>query len=151
MTRQTVRDGDGTRYLLLKRSAEASLVRNPETGERLQLPNDELELVESASTVDTILRPIPDNVVSLVTAIHEDRALALLVELDAEGPMSVRTLLSAYDFCESDLHGLLGELTAAGLIEETTVVGERGYETTETAGDALDSLLFGGNTRSVER
>ncbi len=140
MTRRTVEDTDGTRYLLLKRSAESSLVRNPETGERLHLPNEELELVETASTVDTILRPIPEESVSLVTAVHEERTLALLLELDAEGPMSVRTLLSAYDFCESDLHGLLGELTAAGLIEETRVMGERGYETTETASEALDVL-----------
>lgn len=140
MSRRTVRDGDGNRYLLLKRSGDASLVRNPETGERFHRPNEELEFVEDATTADTVLRAIPEAVVSLVTAVHDERALALLLELDAEGPMSVRTLLSAYDFCESDLHGLLGELTAAGLIEETTVVGERGYETTETASDALDSL-----------
>lgn len=140
MTRQTVEDSDGTRYLLLKRSAESSLVRDPETGERLHLPNEELDVVESAVTADTVLRGLPDEVVSLVTAVHDERALALLLELDAEGPMSVRTLLSAYDFCESDLHGLLGELTAARLIEETTVVGERGYETTEATSDALAAL-----------
>lgn len=140
MTLRTVEDREGTRYLLLKRSAESSLVRNPETGERRHLPNEELSVVESAPTADTVLRGIPDEVVSLVTAVHEEPALALLVELDAEGPMSVRSLLSTYEFCESDLHGLLAELTAAGLIEETQVVGERGYETTETASAALSSL-----------
>jgi hypothetical protein len=140
MTRQTVEDGDGTRYLLLKRSAESSLVRNAETGEHLHLPNGEIEAVEDAATVDTVLRTIPEELVSLVTAVHDERALALLVELDEEGPMSVRTLLSAYDFCESDLHGLVAELRAAGLVVEATVHGERGYETTETASEALESL-----------
>jgi hypothetical protein len=140
MTRRTVEDTDGNRYLLLKESAESSLVRDTETGERRHVPNEELTTLEDASTVETVLAALPANVVTLVTAVHDERMLALLSELDADGPMSVRTLLAAYDFCESDLHGMLAELTAAGLIEETTVVGERGYETTETASDALDAL-----------
>lgn len=133
-------DTEGRRYLLLKQSKTSSLVRDPETGERLHLPSEELDVVDDVSTTDTVLRAVPDAVVSLVTAVHDERALALLVELEHEGPMSVRTLLSAYDFCESDLHGLLAELTVAGLVEETTVVGERGYETTEMANDALELL-----------
>jgi len=140
MKRQPVRDGEGNRYLLLKQSAESSLVRDPETGERTHIPTDELEPVTDESPLEASLGPIPDDVVWLLTAVHEDRALALLLELDAEGPMAVRTLLSAYDFCESDLHGLLGELRAAGLVAETTVGGERGYETTATARNALSTL-----------
>lgn len=140
MSRRPVRDGDGNRYLLLKQSNESSLVRDAETGERKHLPTDDLEPVEDGSTVATVLESIPDEVVTLITAAHEERALALLVELDAEGPMAVRTLMAEYDFCESDLHGLLGELQAAELIAEVTVVGERGYETTSTATQALDHL-----------
>lgn len=140
MTRRTVEDTDGNRYLLLKESTESSLVRDPETGERHHVPNEDLTTLEDASTVETVLAGVPEDAVTLVTAVHDERMLALLSELDADGPMSVRTLLAAYDFCESDLHGMLAELTAAGLIEETTVVGERGYETTETASAALDSL-----------
>ena len=140
MTRRTVEDTDGNRYLLLKESTESSLVRDPETGERHHVPNEDLTTLEDASTVETVLAGVPEDIVSLVTAVHDERMLALLSELDADGPMSVRTLLAAYDFCESDLHGMLAELTVAGLIEETTVVGERGYETTETASAALDSL-----------
>lgn len=98
------------------------------------------ETVEESVTADTVLDGVPDAVVSLVTAVHDERALALLVELDEAGPTSVRTLLSTYEFCESDLHGLLGELTAAGLVEETRVAGERGYETTGTASEALETL-----------
>ena len=140
MTRRTVTDSDGTRYLLLKQSVESSLVYDPETGEQFHRPNAELELTADASAAETILRAVPEEVVTLVTAVHDKRALALLLELERDGPMSVRTLLSAYDFCESDLHGLLAELTIAGLVEETDVAGERGYETTEVADEALDHL-----------
>lgn len=138
--RRTVVDGGGNRYLLLKRSAESSLVRDPGTGERFHLQNDELTVLEDASTAETVLRAVPEEVVAVVTAVHDERALALLWELDAEGPMSVRTLLASYDFCESDLHGLLAELTVAGLLEDTEVGGERGYDATDAAGEALAHL-----------
>jgi len=75
-----------------------------------------------------------------VTAPRDDRALGLLLELDADGPIPVRTLLSSSGLCESDLHGLLAELRAAGLVTETEVAGERGYETTDAASDALERL-----------
>lgn len=140
MSRQPVEDDTGQRYLLLKRSGESSLVRNVDTGERTHLSNDRLEPVEEASTVETILAGVPEELQTLVTAVHDDRSLALLLELDTEGPMAVRQLLSAYDFCESDLHGLLAELQAAGLIVETTVTGERGYETTDEATTALATV-----------
>jgi len=139
VSRRPVRDAAGNRYLLLKRSGESSLVRDPETGERQHLPNDEIELL-AESAVPTVLDAVPDEVVTLVTAVHDERVLAVLLELDAEGPMAVRTLLAEYDFCESDLHGLLGELQAAGLVAETTVVGERGYETTAAGERALTAL-----------
>jgi phage FluMu protein gp41 len=69
---------------------------------------------------------------------HDDRALALLGEIDADGPFAVRTLLSRHDLCESDLHGLCAELRAAGLLAEAEVAGERGYRTTERAREALE-------------
>lgn len=134
--RRTVEDEAGNRYLLLKRSGDSSLVRDPETGERRHLPTESLDAVD-AGAVETILAPVPDAVVTLLTAVHDDRALALLREIDTEGPIAARTLLESYDFCESDLHGLLGELRAAGLVAEQTVAGERGYESTETAREAL--------------
>ncbi|WP_336326615.1 DUF7346 family protein [Halovenus sp. HT40] len=140
MSRRPVEDDSGTRYLLLKQSSESSLVRNIETGEREHIPNDELDGLEDTSTLDAILTPVPEAVRTLLSAVHDDRALAVLLELDSEGPMGVRQLLSAYDFCESDLHGLLAELQAAGLIEETTVAGERGYAATDSATEALAML-----------
>lgn len=140
MSRRPVEDDSGTQYLLLKQSSESSLVRNVETGEREHIPNDELTGLDDTSTLDAILTPVPEDVQTLLSAVHDDRALAVLLELDTEGPMGVRQLLSAYDFCESDLHGLLAELQAAQLIEETTVAGERGYAATDSAATALDVL-----------
>jgi hypothetical protein len=140
VTRRTVRDEDGTQYVLLKESGESSLVRDPATGERLYLPTDTLEVVDGEPPLRTAARALPADVRTLLVAVPDDRALGLLLELDAEGPMAVRTLLSAYDLCESDLHGLLAELRAAGLLAEATVGGERGYETTATASDAIAKL-----------
>jgi hypothetical protein len=140
VSRHPVEDDSGTRYLLLKQSSESSLVRNLDTGEREHIPNDRLDGLDDTSTLDAILTPIPEAVRHLLSAVHDDRSLALLLELDSAGPMAVRQLLSAYDFCESDLHGLLAELQAAGLIEETTVAGERGYDATEQAATALARL-----------
>jgi len=138
---RTVRDETGDRYVLLKRSAESSLVRDPETGERTHLPNDSLTPVEGESPLSTTAGCVPEPVRTLVTAVPDDRALGLLVHLEDRGPLPVRTLISTTDLCESDLHGLLAECRAAGLVAETTVAGERGYETTETAGTALDRIV----------
>jgi len=52
----------------------------------------------------------------------------------------VPDLLDSYDLCESDLHGLLGEFRAAGLVQEAEVFGQRGYDATETASDAVELL-----------
>lgn len=75
-----------------------------------------------------------------MTCIRDDRALSLLDEIDTQGPVSVRALLSMQDFCESDLHGICAEFRAAGLLEEHEVSGERGYHTTERAHEALERL-----------
>lgn len=138
---RTVSDEDGNRYVLLKESADSSLVRDPETGERRHLDTESLSTVDGESPLSTTARAVPDAVRTLLTAVPDDRALGLLVHLDAEGPTGVRTLLDSTDLCESDLHGLLVEFQAAGLIEETTVFGERGYQVTETAERGLAAVL----------
>lgn len=140
MTGRVVRDGDGTRYILEKRSTESSRVRDPETGERLHLPNTELEPVEGASPLRVAAEILPGETVALVTGVPNERALGLLVEVDARGPTAVRTLLDSTALCESDLYGLLVALQAADLLAEVSVAGERGYETTETASAALERL-----------
>lgn len=137
---RTVRDGDGRRYVLLKESGELSLVRDPASGERRHVPTETLERVDGESPLETAAGTVPESVRRVLTAVRDERALGLLIELDRRGPLAVRTLLSATDLCESDLHGLLAEFRAAGLITERQVTGERGYDTTERASDALDSL-----------
>lgn len=129
----------GKRYLLVKQSGESSLVRDPETGDEQYLPNDELEATgESPLTVAA--RRVPDPVRRVVTAVHSEQTLGVLVELDERGPLSVREILGAYDLCESDIHGTFGELRAAGLVEEATVNGERGYGLTEAGKEGLAGL-----------
>ena len=133
---RTVRDEDGTRYVLLKRSAESSRVRDPETGAERYLPNEALTPVD-ASPLATVAQGLPEDVRRAVLACRDERALGLLVEFVDRGPLSVRTLLDAYDLCESDLHGLVAEFRAAGRLAETTVAGERGYEPTDAAREAV--------------
>jgi hypothetical protein len=139
VTGHVVRDGEGTRYILEKRSADSSRVRDPETGERSHLPNDALEPVDT-SPLCVATDTLSGEAVTLVTRVPNERALGLLVELDERGPTGVRRLLDVTDLCEGDLHGLLAALQAGGLLAEVTVAGERGYETTETASAALDRL-----------
>ena len=130
---------DGDSYLLLKRSTDESLVRDPETGETRYLPTDAL-----TTTGDPPLalsaRQVPEPTRRLLTAVRSERALGVLLELDERGPLSVRTVLAEYDLCESDFHGLFGEFRAAGLVAETEVDGERGYRLTDRGREGLATL-----------
>lgn len=137
---RTVEAPDGARYLLVKQSSESSLVRDPATGEERHLPNEDLEPVTDASPLATAARAVPDSLRRVLTATPDERALGLLLELDAQGPTDVRVLLDRYELCESDLHGLLAEFRAAGLVREAEVPGGRGYETTDEAAEALATL-----------
>jgi len=137
---RTVEDETGRRYLLRKRSAESSLVFDPETGDERYVSNARLSDVGGESPLETAARTVSDQVRTLLSAVHDDDGLGLLLELDRRGPLPVHELMATYDLCESDLHGRIAELRVAGLIEEVNVNGERGYATTETAGTALSSL-----------
>ncbi|MFB6119054.1 hypothetical protein [Halosegnis sp.] len=131
---------DGDRYLLVKRSGDASRVRDPATGEEQYLPNEELTPLE-AGPLETAADAVPEPVRALVRATRDERGLGLLVTLHADGPLSVRALLGRYDLCESDALGLATEFRAAGLLAETTVAGERGYELTDEGRRAVERLV----------
>ncbi|MCU4750594.1 hypothetical protein OB919_01130 [Halobacteria archaeon AArc-curdl1] len=133
-------DTDGTRYLLLKRSSDSSLVRDPETNVTKHVENDRLEYLEGESPLETAAKAIPDDIRTLVLATPDARTLGLLIELADREPLGVRELLETSDFCESDLHGRLTLLTAAGVLAETRVGGERGYRVTESMRQTLDTL-----------
>ncbi|QCJ47661.1 hypothetical protein [Haloprofundus sp. MHR1] len=134
---QTVRDEDGRRYLLLKRSSESSRVRDPETGEERHLSNDAFEVVDGEPPLVAAASGVPESVRRVLSATHNDRSLGLLVELADRGPLSVLELLDSYDLCESDLLGLLTEFRAAGLVDEADSYGERGYDATELAREGV--------------
>lgn len=137
---RTVRDESGKRYVLLKESDDSSLVRDPETGEREYVESDRLESLAGESPLETAAAGVPDPVLRVLTAAHDEAALGLLADLVDRGPLDVRGMLGDYDQCESDLHGRIAEFRAAGLIEETRVAGERGYEATATARAAIERL-----------
>lgn len=134
---KTVQDDTGRRYLLLKRSEHASLVRDPQSGNECYVQNDRLEDVDE-SALELAAQTVDDPVRALLTNVHDETTLGLLIELADRGPLGVRTLLDSYDICESDLHGRLTVLSAAGLLEETDVAGERGYRTTADCDRALE-------------
>lgn len=140
---RTVRDSEGRRYLLVKSSGESSRVRDPASGAERYLPNEDLEPVEGTSPLVAAAAGVPDAVRRVLTAVHDERALGLLIEVVDGGPLSVADLLAEYELCESDLHGLLAEFRAAGLLTEATVAGQRGYEATETAREAIAYLRSG--------
>ncbi|EMA34088.1 DUF7346 family protein [Halobiforma nitratireducens] len=140
---KTVRDDRGNRYLLLKRSESASLVRDPETGDECYVRNDRLEFVDR-SGLETAAATVDEPVRTLLGNVHDEETLGLLIELADRGPLGIRTLLDSYDLCESDLHGRLTVLTAAGLLEETElehgVATERGYRVTDDCRRALETI-----------
>ncbi|WP_435335496.1 DUF7346 family protein [Haloarchaeobius sp. TZWWS8] len=137
---RTVRTDDGTRYILVKQSSDASLVRDPTTGEERYIENAALESVSGESPLETAAGAVSPAVRRVLTAVHDDRSFGLLVELVDRDGVAVRDLLGSYDLCESDLHGLLTEFRAAGLIEEARIAGERGYAPTDLAREGIEAL-----------
>jgi len=137
---QTVRDAAGETYLLVKRSAESSRVRDPSTGEERYVDNDELQVVDGESPLATAASGVPEPVRRLLRAVRDDRSLGLLAVVVDEGPIAAIDLLDSADMCESDLHGAITEFRAAGLIDEVDVAGRRGYEATAVAVEAMGLL-----------
>jgi hypothetical protein len=137
---RTVVDGDGRRWVLLKESSESSRVRDPETGEEAFRPNDALEPAGGESPFEALAHSVPQPARRVLRACHEDWQVGLLVALADDGPRPVRELLAASAACESDFLGAVTELRAAGLLEETTVAGERAYGLTEAGRNGVGSL-----------
>ena len=142
-TMQTVRDGDGETYLLVKRSGESSRVRDPATGAERYVDNDDLRVVDGESPLVTAASGVPEPVRRTLGAVRDERSLGLLAVVVDEGPIAAIDLLDAADMCESDLHGTVSEFRAAGLVAEAEVAGRRGYEATPVAVEALGLLRDG--------
>lgn len=141
---RTVEDAEGRRYHLLKASTGSSRVRDLATGEERYLPNDELRPVDGTGPLEEAAARLDPDDRAVVSGVGGDRGLGLLIEVVEGSPLPVRTMLARYDLCESDLHGLLGELTAAGLVEPTEVAGERAYEPTPAGRAGLEALQSAG-------
>lgn len=137
---RTVETEDGRRYLLIKESSDACLIRDPERGTEKYVDRNRLSFVSGDSPLVTAASGIDPAVRRILSATHDDRSLGLLVELVDRGPVAVVDLLGSYDLCESDFLGLLTEFRAAGLAREVEVHGERGYEATALACEGVGLL-----------
>lgn len=150
---QPVEDASGDRYLLEKRSRDAWLVLDPETGESVYRDPEALTVLAETAPLEAVVDGLetsgigsdhedraPEPLCRLLGAVHSRRSLGLAVTIVDRGPIGVRTLLDDTTLCESDLHGTIAELAAAGLLEETDVVGERGYAATADAERAVAAL-----------
>jgi hypothetical protein len=137
---RTVESPDGDRLLVRKASGDSLLVADPETGEERYVARSEVSELEGASPLETAAGGVPAATRRVVTAVHDDESLGLLVELVDRGPLAVVTLLDAYDYCESDLHGQIAEFRAGGLVDDARVAGERGYDATELAAEGVETL-----------
>ncbi|WP_229115562.1 DUF7346 family protein [Halapricum desulfuricans] len=125
---------DGETYGILQRTGESACrIRELPEGTVTTRPCSELSPVDPREFADG-LEIVPGDSGSRDRA---ERALALVLELAVGGPASARQLLDRFDACESELNGTASELRAAGLIEPTTVHGQRGYRTTDAARDAI--------------
>lgn len=138
----TVRTADGTRYLLLKRSSDSSLVRDFTTGDERYIENERLERISDNAPLETVARTVPDAVRRVLSAVSNERALGLLLVIDRQGPIAVSDILELSDLCESDVNGLVSEFRAAGLVESEPIpiVDVPGYATTELASEGLAVL-----------
>lgn len=138
----TVRTDDGTRYLLLKRSSDSSLVRDLTTGDERYIENERLERISDNAPLETVAHTVPAAVRRVLSAVPNERALGLLLIIDRQGPIAVSEIVELSDLCESDINGLLSAFRAAELIEREPIpiVDVPGCATTELASEGLAVL-----------
>jgi hypothetical protein len=113
---------DGDRYYILQRVfGDDCHVRTLPSGETTTMLAASLSPADIEAALETVDDGLADE------RVGSNAAAGLLLELVVDGPASARGLLDRFDVCESDLHGTVAELRAAGLLEPTTVHGQRGY------------------------
>jgi hypothetical protein len=137
---RTVADADGNRFVVRKVSGDSLLVADPESGRERYVDRDAVSDVDGESVLETVAAGVPEPTRRVLTAVHDDESLGLLLEFVDRGPLAVVTLVNEYDRCESDLHGLLAEFRAAGLLTDASIAGERGYDATDLARDGVAHL-----------
>jgi hypothetical protein len=135
-----VRDDSGRPLVPTERDGDDWWTVDVATGELRTVPAATVDAVTDEPPLSVAARALPRPTEPPLDSILDVRALGLLVLLDATGPRAVRSLLGIDGLCESDLHGAVGELAAAGLATETDVAGRRGYRVTDAARTALAAL-----------
>ena len=140
-----IEDRAGTSYVLLKRSTEASLVRNLETGSIQYLPTSAFARVTTDDRT-------ADSKVALATnfqhRIPNAAAHELITMLYDTGPSSVRVLLNETTLCERDFFAVTRELVLGDVLEPTDIAGEQGYALTDEARSNITGTASAGRAQS---
>jgi len=137
---RVVRDGAGRINVVRERSDEQRVLVDPATGTERTVSAADVVPVVDEPELELVASALPDPTDSPLASIGDARARGILGVLEAAGPLPATMLLAFESLCESDLHGTVGELRAAGLVAETTVDGHSGYRMTETAARTLADL-----------
>lgn len=132
-----VRDASGRVNVVRSRGTEELTIVDPVTGAERTVSATTVAPVADESELHLVADAIPTPIEPPLATVGDPRALGILGVLEAAGPLPATTMLAFESLCESDLHGIVGELRAAGLVEEAIVDGRRGYRTTQAAEDAL--------------
>ncbi|ERG99288.1 MAG: hypothetical protein J07HQX50_00432 [Haloquadratum sp. J07HQX50] len=137
-----VEDASGNQYELLKQSDESARVRDIDSGTEQYVQVSKLNPVSETgqSELEIVAETVPDDLRCLITGIHTVETLGLLIELVEAESLNGIAMRSLSTCCESELNGLMAELLAAGLAEETRECGERVYQPTAMAESAVEQL-----------
>jgi hypothetical protein len=137
---RVVRDTADRVNVVRSRRADERTILDPATGIERTVPAEDVAPVLDEPELQLIAETLPELEGSPLASIGDPRALGVLGVLEAAGQLPATMLLAFESICESDLNGIVGELRAAGLVEETTVDGRSGYRTTEAAERALAAV-----------
>lgn len=135
-----VRDQSGRAHVVSARDGDHLDIVDPATGRERTVPATDVDPVVDEPELPVLAAALPTDPGSPLDGIGDPRAVGLLGVLEAAGPLPATMLLAFESLCESDLHGIVGELSAAGYVEQTTVDGRSGYRTTAAAERTLAGL-----------
>lgn len=86
-----------------------------------------------------------------IDGIHTVDGLGLVTVLVDEGPIPSKQLMDVSSRCESDMHGLIGDLRAGTLLTDCQVAGQRGYRATSKARNLISGFRNDGNNGDLAR
>lgn len=129
---QVVEDSQGRRGIVRKLSGETILISDFETGETRYVSVESVRFLDGTAPLIAAAKHANSAENDL-----DARSNGLLVLIQHDEPVLVRTILELTTLCESDLFALLRGLESAGYIERIDIADERGYRLTAAAHEAI--------------